>query len=175
MSIFDTIAAPIKRATKTAFDIISKPVKGVEKFLDAPDNSKLGTARNTIEAIAPEAGKFAKEVLQGTARSFASLGLSALGQKEIKPDTKLSKVLYGDEGVKNIQTRVKESGEKPTEVLESLGFSKDFSKKSGKLLGGLGVIGGTLLDVVPGVGGEAKVLKEIVAEGSEAIIKTIML
>jgi len=167
MSIFDTISAPIKTATKSAFDLISKPIKAVEKFIEAPDNSASGVLKNTVLGLPKAAKDVAVDVAQSIPRSLASVGLTAMGKKELTPDgSKTFNFLYGDKPVKSIPERSKDA----TATLESMGFSKGFSKT----LAPFGVIGSTALDLYPGTSGEGAIIKTLAKEGTEQGVKAFL-
>ncbi len=157
MSIFDLIAKPIQSVSQKVTDIISKPIS---------DSSTLGIVKNTIAGLPAAAGKVGTEVAQGILRSAASTGLTLTGQKEISappesdvPATTVYNALYGGKPVKNIQERSNEAAKS----LETFGFSKPTSK----VLGGLGVVGSTALDLFPGTEGDSAAVKTLVKEGSE--------
>lgn len=164
-SVFDIISKPIGEAKKKVTDLIAKPIKA---FKD--DSSALGIAKNTVKGLPQSTAEVAKDIVQGTARSFASAGMTALGQKEMsKPEGVAGKVysaLYGDQPVKDIQGRTTDA----TKTLETYGFSP----KTSKTLGGIGVVGSTALDLFPGTSGKTKVVNQLVKETSEQAVKEIL-
>lgn len=115
-------------------------------------------------------GGFGKDVVQGTARSGASVGATVSemygGSNELRPESRLQKAMFGSEPVKSLTTRTIEGSKKTRSYVK---------EKTGKDIGigslGVGlpaIVGLTALDFT---GGGKKKVAQKAASGLTNIVK----
>lgn len=108
--------------------------------------------------------KLAKPMIQGTARSVASL-VPAITKKPIQVNTTARRALFGNQ-YQDIQ--------KPTiegiRQLQDTGFNESTSKKYGPAFG----VAMTALDVIPGMGGKDDLVKGLVKATTKSGVKKLL-
>lgn len=108
--------------------------------------------------------KLAKPMIQGTARSIASL-VPAVTKKPIQVNTTARKALFGNQ-YQDIQ--------KPTiegiRNLQDLGVGEQKAKKYGPVFG----VAMTALDVIPGIGGKDDLVKGLVKATTKSGVKKLL-
>ena len=108
---------------------------------------------------------FGKAVARAGPRAAAAVATEAFGQKTYTPGAaghvggKLERFLLGPEPVESLSTQV----EKLPERGEALGIPGKFTKPIAVPL----VVGSTLLDIIPGMGGRKNLVKQVAKETTE--------
>lgn len=152
-------------------DVTSIPQFKDNKAL-AP-NAPAPTRNVTLKDTAKFAGNVAKDILQGTARSGGSVGLTLVGQNELRAEDQTSplaarahRIFFGDEPLKSLPARIKQG----THTAKSLGIPGPLAQPSAAI----GVLGLTALDFT-GWGGEEKAAWKAIAKATkiEDVAKTL--
>lgn len=144
---------------KQVFSVVKDIFKG-------KDDTKGGVIRNTIKGLPKATLDTGLSILRAPGRATGSVVSTIGGGREIVPTTKLEKAAYGNEPIKSLPTRISET----ESTLKGMGFGETPSK----VFAPVGVLGITALDLYPGSAGKGKVLKDLVKETSEGVIKNLL-
>lgn len=123
----------------------TEEAKRATKFLKMPFYRQLFTKEFGREVV-----QFGKEVLRITPRAGGTLSLTAGGKKIFKPETRIERLLFGKEPIRDI----KGVG---TETLQAFGVSERKTEQFAIPVG----IGLTIFDLIPGLPGKKKIPQEL--------------
>ena len=145
-------------------DISSKLAQKTKHFITSDESTfsqffGVGDKPSTLVETSKDLGK---TILRAPGRAAASVTLSALGGTEFKPTTGPEKFAFGEEPVKSLGLRSKET----KKTLEEFGFSKESSQTIAPLI----IFGSTALDLYPGTAGKGKAGTAALKELSEDIV-----
>jgi hypothetical protein len=180
-----SITEPVKLSPfATANKTIAKQLSYGEAPINFMEKTPLEKAKTVAEKIpnipmeaAKAVGTLGKYVAQAVPRAIISVGggaaegvLSLVKGKQQEfnyvPKTTFEKMVFGEEPIKSMFTKVDEYLPKAQALMEKLGFSKDVSKGQSLALAPLFVAGLIGLDLTP-FGGEKNTAK-LVAESRDA-------
>jgi len=143
----------------------------VSGYLENP-NTMGGFARNTLTAIPKQTGVMAKDIVQGTARNLASAGMTLTGQiGQLDTNNKAGRILYGNEPVKDIATRVVDSEQRIKQSPLAQRYGAD---RFATPLAFTGVMGSVALDSTYGGGARKSVIKQIAKSTDEKAIAGLL-
>ena len=170
--------APIKSKLVQAQEAAAK-AKLKSDILNSPAGIAIATM--SLQNLVPAAVKTIKDILQGTAKSGGSVGITAANktvipllklpqQSEINLDKKtaegkIQRVIFGDEPVKSLGKRIKEFPEKA----KQLGISEKISKPVAAPI----ILGLTAMDFT-GLGGEKSVIRILAKAGDAAEVGNVL-
>lgn len=130
-------------------------------IFDTLPKTEMPVERN--KQLFREAKDFGISILRSIPRSAVSVSLSLFGRDKLDPETKVEKVMLGQEPIGNLHNE-------GAKTLKMFGANEENQQKYGTILG----MGLAMADLIPGIPGKKQVVKEVVEEVMGKVGKEVL-